>query len=136
MAFIEWNYSQFGVGVGEIDEQHMKLIELINLLHAKMKEGQGKEVILKVLDELNKYTKYHFSTEEYMMVHHSYVNYGNHKTEHDKFIKDLEELRKKYDAGSRSITMDTFDFLKNWLLHHIKESDVLFGKFMKSRDQG
>ena len=63
MALIEWN-DEYSVKVKEIDQQHMKLVNLINELHLAMKEARGREVVGKILTDLISYTKFHFSTEE------------------------------------------------------------------------
>lgn len=132
MPLIDWNYAMYSVGVEEIDDQHKKLIDLINLLHAHMKEGKGKDIILTVFDELKKYTIYHFSKEQYMMVHHNYTDFDLHKQEHDKFIADINDLLNQYKEGKREVTFNTYDFMKNWLINHIQESDKKLGAFLKA----
>ena len=51
MALITWS-SMFSVGVAEIDNQHKKLVELINQLNDAMHAGKGADVMGKVLSEL------------------------------------------------------------------------------------
>ena len=63
MPLIAWDQG-FSVGVGSIDEQHKKLIGLLNDLHDAMRFGKGRDVLGKVLAELIDYTAYHFRTEE------------------------------------------------------------------------
>ncbi len=45
MPIIQWN-QVFSVNIKQIDAQHMKLVELVNLLHDSMKEGKGKKFYL------------------------------------------------------------------------------------------
>lgn len=66
------------VGISEIDGQHKQLINLINQLHEAMSSGKGKDVFGKTLDELVKYTVYHFGTEERYMQRFGYENYATH----------------------------------------------------------
>lgn len=131
MALLEWNLLAYGVGVSEIDEQHKKLIEMINKLHTYMKAGKGKEILLVLFDEMKQYTSSHFATEEYMMVHNNYEGFKEHKVQHDAFIKKVTELADGYKAGSKEITLNTYDFLKDWLLNHIKHTDKDLGLFLK-----
>lgn len=133
MILIDWTDSQYGIGISQIDEQHKKLVDLINLLYSHMKEGKGKVVISQVLNELKEYTQYHFNAEEYLMVHNLYPQHKEHKAEHDKFVSDIEDLKQKYNSGHKTITIDTFDFLKNWLITHILNLDKKFGEHMKSK---
>ena len=43
MAIVTWNDS-LSVNVTEIDEQHKKLVSMINELNEAMQQGKGKEV--------------------------------------------------------------------------------------------
>ncbi|HTX86578.1 MAG TPA: hemerythrin domain-containing protein, partial [Candidatus Nanoarchaeia archaeon] len=64
MPEIKWE-DKFSVGVKELDEQHKKIIEIINRLTAmdSAADFSGEE-ILKILRELNDYAHYHFTNEE------------------------------------------------------------------------
>jgi hemerythrin len=55
MALIAWSDS-ISVQVAEIDQQHKKLIAMINELSAAMKAGKGNEVLGKIADSLIGYT--------------------------------------------------------------------------------
>jgi hypothetical protein len=48
MALYDWNES-YSVGVKTMDDQHKKLIGMINQLHDAMKEGKGSSEIGSVL---------------------------------------------------------------------------------------
>ena len=63
MALITWN-NMLSTGVTEQDNQHKKLIDLINQLNDAMQAGKGSEVLGKVLAELVNYTVFHFGYEE------------------------------------------------------------------------
>ena len=49
MGFIEWS-DKLVTGVKECDEQHKKLVSLINEFYDAMKQGKGKDVLDKMLD--------------------------------------------------------------------------------------
>jgi hemerythrin len=86
MALIEWN-ADLSVGVGEIDEQHKKLIGLINSLNDAMASGKGKDILKGILDGMVNYTSMHFKTEEKYMDEFQYGETFHHKTEHKNFVK-------------------------------------------------
>ena len=44
-------------------------------------------------------------------------------------IKQINELQHKLDDEGVTITFELLHFLKNWLIHHINESDKRFGDF-------
>ena len=60
MDFVVWN-EKYSVKISTIDEQHKKLVAIINELYNSMKNGKSKEQLGKTLTDLVEYTKYHFS---------------------------------------------------------------------------
>lgn len=129
MALITWT-DTLSVGVEEIDNQHKKLVSLINHLHEAMHSGQGKEAMAVILDRLIQYTAFHFKTEENLMKAHRYPQSVSHSQEHQALVKSVLDLQKGYIDGKTGITLETMNFLKNWLNHHILQIDKLLGKFL------
>ncbi|HOW04772.1 bacteriohemerythrin [Methanospirillum hungatei] len=127
MAFLKWSES-LSVHVTEIDEQHQKLIQLINTLHDAMLEKKGKEVLGKILDELAAYTVYHFSTEEKYMEQCGYPGLAFHKKEHDTFVGKVESLIQDYQANKLGITIELMTFLKDWVSNHIQITDKKYSE--------
>lgn len=130
MAFIDWNDAVYSINVKEFDDHHKKLVTMINDLHEKMIQGRGKEIILPVVEELKKYTIYHFNTEEQCMQKKLYPDFTKHKNEHDKFTANVNEFNKKLVEGDFKVTVQTYSFLKDWLLNHILNSDKKFGTYV------
>lgn len=123
MAGLIWNKEAYSVCVREIDRQHEKLINLINTLHAAMKEGKSREVLKDILEEMASYTKYHFCTEEHYFCKFNYQEKEAHIIEHKAFTEKVEQFKKDFEAGSQNLTIEVFRFLNNWLDNHIKHSD-------------
>lgn len=132
MAFIDWS-NNLSVDIKGLDDQHKKLIDLINQLNEAMKVGKGKDVIGKVLASLIDYTKYHFGTEEKLMQTHSYPSYIIHKKAHDDLTKQALDLQKKLEAGNLAITIEVMGFLKDWLSKHIMSTDKQYTSFFKGK---
>ena len=59
MAFYEWQDS-FSVGNKTMDEQHKKMIGILNQLHDAMSEGKPTNEIGLIVSEMVDYTKFHF----------------------------------------------------------------------------
>ncbi len=53
---IVWSKS-YSVGVDVMDQEHKRLIDIINNLYSAMRSGRGKDAIGSILDELIEYTK-------------------------------------------------------------------------------
>jgi hemerythrin len=132
MAFIEWN-SALDVGIGDFNDQHKELCALLNKLFDAMHQGKGREVIGAVLSGLGDYTVYHFSAEEKRFAEFAYPNAAAHKAEHDDFVRRVDELRRKYDAGSFTVTVEALDFIKKWISDHIMKADKAYAAFFQSK---
>jgi hemerythrin len=127
-----WN-SSLSVKVKQFDDQHMKLVEMVNELHDAMKEGKGTAILGKILNGLISYTGTHFANEEKMMVQHSYPEAVAHKAEHEKLVKQVLELQANFKAGKAILTLDVMMFLKDWLVKHIQGDDRKYGTFLNSK---
>ncbi len=123
MIFFDWNES-YEVGVAEIDQQHLKLVDMINALHDAMLVGQGGGMLGELLQKLIDYTYYHFESEENFMKISGYTGLLQHQKEHAKLIDQVVEYQKRFEMGRLKNSVDTMRFLKEWLLNHILENDM------------
>ena len=129
MPLVNWS-DEYSVSIKEIDEQHKKLFDLLNELHSAMKEGKGKSILGKVIKELISYTEFHFSSEEILLKNCKYPHFAQHKLKHDEFTKKVKEYEQKYTDGSVILSQEIVQFLKDWLVNHIKESDKQYSMFI------
>ncbi len=132
MSLITWS-DQLSVGVEEIDTQHKKLVQLINGLHDHMLAGDASDIMGKVLDRVIEYTVFHFGTEERLMSEYDYPQSPLHKLEHQKLVSTATDLQNKLKSSQAHITMETMNFLRDWLQNHILKTDKLFGKYLQSK---
>ena len=132
MSAFEWN-DRLSVGVKSIDDQHKELVRMVNQLAEAMAKGQGKDVLGKIFDGLVKYTVSHFAHEEKLMSDHAYPAAMTHKKHHADLKAQAMALQDRAKSGALIVTMETLHFLKDWLLHHIQETDKSFGAFLNSK---
>lgn len=132
MEDFEWD-GKYAVGINEIDEQHKKLVELINKLNGAIYAGQGCEKLESVFKELVEYTKNHFTNEEKLLSDNEYPDLSKHKVKHDELTKEVMDFQKKFEGGMVFITMQVMDFLKNWLVNHIQDIDKKYAPYLKSK---
>jgi len=128
----EWN-PQYSVNISSIDGQHQNLFRMAGDLHAAMSAGQGKPALVKTLDRLVQYTKVHFAHEERLMSLHRYPDMAAHVAEHRALTKQVVAFQTDFESGKALITIQVLQFLKNWLKHHIAESDQKYAPFLKER---
>jgi hemerythrin-like metal-binding protein len=132
MALITWS-DRMSVGVERIDKQHRQLIDLLNSLHAEMMAGRGLQAVSEVLDNLIKYAKTHFATEETLFRNHGYPQSQAHKQEHDELTDKAIALQREVSSGRATLTLPTMNFLKDWLSSHILKSDMAYRPFFAAK---
>ena len=134
MAWMEWT-QEYSVDIVKIDDQHKKLIGIINELYEALTiEGGKKEAINKVINELYDYTQYHFSAEEELMRKFSYPQYINHKSAHDNFIMKVVEFQDEYRQGRILVlNVEIIQFLRDWLFNHILTVDKQYSSFFNQQ---
>lgn len=122
MTYLKWS-DDLAVGNTFIDNDHQKLIDMVNRLHALMAEGKGKDVIGKVLHNLITYTREHFRREEDLMRSLRYPDLDAHYEEHEKLLKQVLDLHQKFENGTATLSVQVLHFLRDWLINHIGKSD-------------
>ncbi len=132
MPLIQWN-KQLSVGIDSIDDQHKKIINMINALNDALAEGQANEVLVKIFDGLAVYTVKHFGYEEDLFAQYGYAETQAHKNEHESLIKQVTELQQKMNDGDFIISIKVMAFLKEWLTNHILKTDMAYTEFLVSK---
>lgn len=129
MPFMVWDDS-YSVKVERCDREHQRLFCIINALQDAMSAGKGRDFIQRVVQELNAYAKYHFSTEEVLMARASYPGIAQHRDEHQAFITAVAKFDKSIAAGNALISVEVMEFLRTWLVDHILKSDRQYSHHM------
>ena len=132
MALITWN-EEYLVNVLEIDQQHKKIVEIINRLYEGMQDGESKNVLHKILGDVVQYAAYHLGFEEKMLIEFSYPDATIHQQVHTDLIDQLKALIEKYETGSAALSPELTDFLKNWFVNHIMSNHKKYWDFLKSK---
>lgn len=132
MAFINWS-DKLSVKVEIIDEQHKVLIGIINDLQEAMQAGRGKAIMNDVLIRLVDYIKMHFSMEEKLMAEYHYPDRIRHESQHFALTSQVGQLYVKVREEKMMVTIETMDFLKNWLNNHILQTDMALGEYLISK---
>ena len=127
--FFTWK-DEYSVGIDSIDQQHKKLLGLINQLQTAVDYSTGEEFERETLDELVAYTKDHFSYEEGLMENNDYPDYVPHKAQHAKMIKKVEEVLAEYDKDPDTAMSNAVEYLQNWLINHINGTDKQYSSFL------
>lgn len=132
MDIIKWRES-YQTGIKSMDEQHQKLIELINKLYRVIRKEESSDSIKEVLDEMNKYAAKHLKEEEAILRTNDYPDYANHIATHQNYLDKLEKLMVEAKEENEAAVNDTYVFLRQWWMGHIVAEDQKYGEFLKSK---
>lgn len=132
MALFEWQ-PRFSVGIPELDQQHQRLVALINELHEAMMKGKGSAVQQKILAELVRYTQTHFDAEEAFMRSLQYPAFPEHRLNHEKMTREVRTLQQNLVAGNEILSIDLMTFLRDWLQNHILKEDSQYAAYARQR---
>jgi len=125
---LEWS-SSLAVGEPSIDQQHKRLVELFNNLLATMHSGESQAAIGGVLDELVKYTQFHFGHEAELMAKFAYPEQADHLAKHEALIAKVVVYRTRFLAGE-SVGGELATFVRDWLINHILKTDKLLANYI------
>jgi hemerythrin len=132
MPFANWT-AEFSVGVEEIDDDHKRLLALLNELHEAVEAGAAWDVLDKVLDGLMLYVNYHFAHEEALFARTDYPGYEHHRRQHRALTITVKEIYQDFqEASSGTLPQQILGFLKNWFYEHILGPDRAFGVYYNS----
>ncbi|MGR3293647.1 MAG: bacteriohemerythrin [Candidatus Scalindua sp.] len=119
---IEWK-DKYSVGVSIIDEEHKKLIEIINNVIVAKQHNNNQNELLKILNEMVEYANTHFKTEETYMIKFRYPEYQYHKEEHLDFSVKAIAYESRVVNGDVHVATEILEYLKSWLVEHIQRTD-------------
>ena len=129
---INWNES-YSVGNSEMDEQHKKLIAIINKLFKSFKEGNAQNILSDILQEMIDYSNFHLNSEEKLLFKYDYPHKEEHEAKHQSFRNKTEELKELLKKGSEDAHYELIEYLKNWWTNHILVEDMKYSKFLSDK---
>ena len=132
MAFVNWS-PNLSVGIDFMDADHQQSITLLTELQDLVASDQPRTAAIEKLDELIEFSEQHFRLEERLMKENNYREFAQHQAIHKKLLQQTAELRERLASGATDIGPEVMDFLKEWLMRHILESDKHFGGFLEGK---
>ncbi|MBS0347874.1 MAG: bacteriohemerythrin [Proteobacteria bacterium] len=128
----------FETGFAEVDGQHHKLVDLINMLVQRAANGaiiQPAE-LSHVLDGLARYAIHHFATEEALMEQAGIDprHLRSHRQIHADFVARVEEMRQSDDT-ERVVSL-LYRFVTSWLTFHILDTDQSMARQLRALAAG
>lgn len=122
---------EFYTGIEQVDMEHKRLFEIANQAYEVLMDEfivDKYDYIVAILGELKDYAITHFKNEEEYMMGIQYKKLFSHKAEHIDFLEKISEYDlDTVDENQKEVILELLEFLNNWLIHHILESDKQIG---------
>ncbi len=124
MAILTWS-NQLNVGIASVDQQHKRLVEILNQLDETVAIGDEPQAILGLIEALIDYTRYHFEHEESLMREAGYdaKEFAVHQEQHREFVAKVQDEQQKAFFDPDTVSNNLLEFLVQWLSAHILYSD-------------
>ncbi len=132
MEKIVWDES-FSVSVEEMDEQHRQIINMVNKLIDMKDVKVDSETISETLTKMTEYASKHFDKEEKYMIEYDYPYYSEQKEQHRQFRNRAANYCLDTMAYKTTIPMEILDYLKDWWINHILETDMKYKSFFNEK---
>ena len=133
-TFAEWK-DEYSVGIAMIDEDHRKLVKLINKFQTAVFYHTGRRYEEEALNELVDYTKTHFAREEHLMRKHHYPEFEPHKKQHEEMIEEVEKFIARHRQEGHKSLAAVANFLRDWLINHINGTDKKYSAHLRSKGE-
>jgi len=121
------------LGVAIIDEQHLKIVSMLNEMNNALKHKKTSAEITQLLDAIISFTDYHFKTEERLMHEYGYPGEGeiNHKKSHEHLMNEVMYLKTQFIQGGELVFLQS---LKDWFSIHITNVDKPLADYILKED--
>lgn len=128
---LQWS-DNYSVGHARIDFEHQIFLGLLNDFQMARQAGGGKERLLRILNEICCYARFHFKSEENIMEDIRYPALAEHKTQHKRLAEELCTMRLglEYDQITpASIEQGLLD----WYSHHFITEDGKIAQHLRAK---
>ena len=127
------------VGVKTFDDDHKRLIRMINELHGALEDvdAHGKiaeEEIVIALHRLENYFTTHCLREEKIMEQTGYSGLQEQRLEHQKFFATVAEMSQRFRGSQEpKHAADLMQFMYDWLTDHIFVIDRKYTMYLNAK---
>lgn len=110
---------KYAVNITVIDDQHKKLLEIINELKQVINNNLCEKKVSGVFFQLAYLIDHYFIKEEIYLNDLKYPNIEQHKIEHNKFIDRIIQFQKDVENNKPDLCLEIYKYLEDWFDDHI-----------------
>lgn len=118
------------VGVPAIDAEHQALLDICDQFLAAAESGRPAAGLEPILAAMITHARDHFTAEERVLDRVGYPALAAHKAAHRRLMAHAESLRSHWEEIDRERVRAAADYLRAWLLDHIRTEDRSFRAFL------
>ena len=127
MPLLEWK-PEYSVGNTAIDYEHEQMIAQINLLYEQLFDPQDGGNIEAVLGEIHADISTHFALEERLMREAAYLEYEEHKNDHEDLLDQILDLIDGFYEDPKKGQKLLKSELSDWFGRHFSSFDARLHK--------
>jgi hemerythrin len=136
LPLIDWT-TEFSVGDATMDAEHKEWLGILNELGDAIDGNANRETVGEIIRRMENYTITHLTHEELYMVRMNYPYFDTHKRQHDALVRAIVDIREKWECGLKySLTIETVQLVKRWLMNHIKVADKKYAVYSNTYSGG
>jgi hemerythrin len=124
------------VGIERFDDDHKRLIRLLNELHSATRyldvngDMESDEIEI-ALHRLDNYTRYHCSQEETAMAQTGFPGIEAHKREHEKLIQAIADMMLRFHGSTSPLhAEEMMRAIYDWIVDHINVVDKEYSEHL------
>ena len=123
MRLLDWK-PDFSVGNAAVDHEHRQLIDLINNIHASIRDGVDRDGLASGLGEIYAQIAAHFALEEKVMRDADYAGYGPHKEDHESLLDQIADIIDSVELEGSLDERALSSALSLWFSEHFRTHDA------------
>ncbi|MBK3519778.1 bacteriohemerythrin [Carboxylicivirga marina] len=127
---LEWK-SEFDTDIFRIDLEHRIFLELIDSFRIGILNNYDDERLLRMINEIEKYQEFHFTSEENFLIDIEYPNTHKHQLIHLDLMEKLNIER----HNTRNFN-EYLNFIYNWFVSHTLTEDKKISDYIKDNKIG
>ena len=130
-VFVVWQEAN-GVGNAHLDAQHRQVLELLNAMYERVR-GTGDVNMTELVSRLSDYTRRHFRDEERYLQQFGFPSLVEHQAVDRGLRERTEGIRRGVEKGVADVDDSVLQFLKQWWLSHINQTDRQYAVHLGTR---
>lgn len=132
MQVIKWDDNEFSVGSTTLDDQHKKIVRIINELAQQPEHDLENESTYQLLLEMISYAQEHLEYEETLLSKINYPDLNEHKALHWAYMENVSNLLTDVTNGKPESIKNIIIFLTKWWQEHILHEDMKYKQKMEA----